>query len=418
MENIFNFGQEGSKSKFVETMESLRLQGSDVLNVLESARLNTLVEFDRRLQSINARRIRAWRVSSPNQAVKFVISDFTDIDQANTTGTIRADSASVSLKERAVPAEAVIRTNKFSSNKGTIEALDSAQTILRIHTDDGSTPTGQFDIELTSPLTLNQFIIDIIASPSQPTIKVSISRDSITYVSATRVAINGYRVNVWLESMETRFIRIQVTPSHPDDLNGSAWTFGITNFSAQTTDYNLRSELLTKTIQFVADSENVVFNAVDDANIQYYLSIYPDGSSVTSFVEINPGDLIKIGTKVSNTVTTNNSFPYFLGSVPSDLYLNSLSVRENDIDVRIAHGLSPTDINLVKMLHEYVVLVPTSAGYDITLLNANGSYSPPRTFDISYTYGPSKVNVRLKIRLSTDDKANSPIFHGATLDEL
>lgn len=417
-EEIFQLGQEASKSKFVAALEALQAQGTGVLATLETARLDSLVEFDRRLQAINGRRTRSNRVASREQAVKFVASDFSDIDQANTTGTVRADSASVSLKERAVPAEAVIKTKRFTSNKGTIEALDAAQTILRVHTDDFSTPTGQFDIELVTPLTLNQFIIDIVASPSSPTIIVTVSGDGLTYTPATQVAINGYRINVWLPATETRFIRVQVVPSHPDDLNGSSFTFGITNFSAQATDYHLRSEILTKTVQFAPKSELVVLDAPIDSRIQYYLSVYAVGSTQAPFVEINAGDAVRIGTKVQTTPTTSPSFPYLLGSTPPELYLSTVRVTENGIELKIAPGLLPTDPNVLSLEHEYVVIVPTSVGFDIRLLNASGSYTPPRTFALSYVYGPALVNIQLKVRLSTDDRATSPVFHGASLDEV
>lgn len=421
MEEIFQLGQEASKSKFVGALDALQTQGTGVLATLEKARLDSLVEFDRRLQAINGRRTRSWRVASREQAVKFVASDFTDIDQANTTGTVRADSASVSLKERAVPAEAVIKTNRFSSDRGTIEALDAAQSILRVHTDDFSTPTGQFDIELVTPLTLNQFIIDIVSTPSQPIINVTVSGDGLTYTSASKVAINGYRINVWLPATEVRFIRIQIIPSHPDDLNGNTWTFGITNFSAQATDYHLRSEVLTKTIQFSPKSEFVVLDAPIDPKIQYYLSIYDATTVQAPFVEINAGDAVHIGTSFTTTVTTSVYFPYQLASAPADLYLSTVKVTENGVKLHVATGLLPTDPDIASLAHEYVAVVPSSLGYDIRLLDSSadtGLYSQPRSFVVSYVYGPSLVNVQLKVRLSTDDRATSPVFHGASLDEV
>jgi hypothetical protein len=416
--DIFKLGQEASRSVFVAALQALQAQGTGVIQTLENARIASLVEFDRRVQAVNGRRVRSWRVQSPEQAVKFVVSDFTDIDQASTTGTVRADSSSVSLKERAVPAEAVIKTKKFSVNTGTIEALDAAQNILRVHTDDFSTPTGQFDIELVQPLTLNQFIIDIVASPSSPVIVVTVSQDGLTYTPATQVAINGYRVNVWLPSTETRYIRLQITPSHPDDLNGNTFTFGITNFSAQATDYHLRSEWLSKKLQFTPKSEFIVFDAPVDSQIQYYLSVYPTGTAQAPFVEINPGDLVQIGTLVSSTTVTSPSLPSTLGNLPLDVYVNTISVKENGVSLSRAPSLTQSDPLLTQLQHEYVGLALTSVNYVLELVRGDGNYNPPRTFAISYVHGPALVTIQLKVRLNTDDRATSPVFRGAILDEV
>lgn len=418
MAEVFQLGQEASASAFEAALKTIHDQGTSILDTIETARVDALVSFDRRLQAINARRIRAWRVKSSQQAVKFVVSDFSDLDQANTTTTVRIDSSSVSLRERAVPAEAVIKTNHFSVNKGTIEALDSAQTILRVHTDDFSTPTGQFDIELVTPLTLNQFIIDIVATPSSPTIVVSVSSDGLTYTQASKVAINGYRINVWLTSTEVRYIRMQVTPSHPDTLNGNTFTFGITDFSAQATEYHLRSDLLTKVIQFVPKSIGITLDAVEDPNIQYYLSIWADGETQPPFVEVAPGDIITIGTAVSNTVSTTASNPTLLAVTPLGLYVNSVVVTERGTALRIAQGLSSDDPRIQDIINEYVAIDQASSSYDISLLRGDGDYNAPRTFVVSYIYGPQLVNVQMKVRLSTSDPATSPIFHGASLDEV
>jgi len=413
----FTNGEEASASKFMESLQALQNQGAGVLSLLETDFNELLVEFDRRQKSINSRRTLAWRVNSSMQALKFVVSDFSDIDQANTTGTVRADSAAVSLKERAVPAEAVIKTNKFSSSIGTIQSLDAAQSILTVTTD-GTAPTGQFDIELVTPLTLNQFFIEIVPSPSTPTIVVQVSGDGLTYSPATQVAVNGYNVTVWLPSIETRFIRIQITPTHPDVLNGNTFTFGITHFSAQATEYYLRSDFISKTLQFSPKSEYIVLNATKDSRILYYLSVYPDGDTPTPFVEVHSGEQIAIGQAFSGDITTSTGAPNLITTIPEDVYRSTLVVEENGARIKLADGLLPSDSRAAYLQHEYVTLVPSSPGYNLELLNASGSYTAPRTFSVSYVYGPSLVNVQLKVRLSTADSASTPVFHGASLDEV
>lgn len=288
-ENIFQFNQESSASKFMAALTDIQNLGTGVLDFIETANNTTLVQFDIRLQATNARRVRAWRVLAPQQAAKVVVSDFSDIDQVNTVATVRADSASVSLKERAAPAEAVIRSNMFSVPTGNVQALNDAQSIVRVTTSNGSTPTGQFNIELVAALSISQLTIDIVASPGTPTVTVATSSDGVTYVQADNVAVNGYQITVFLPSIEVKFIQVQVTPSHPDNLNGSSFTFGITDLSAAATTYQLRSDFLTKTLQFNPKTEFVVLTAPSDPNILYYLSIWPQGNPQAPFVELNPG---------------------------------------------------------------------------------------------------------------------------------
>lgn len=414
---LFVNGQQASASVFAKALEAVQNLGSQVLEDLTSAQIDTLVEFNKRLESINARRNRAARVIAPEQAVKFVVSDFTDIDQSDTIATVRADSAAVSLKERAVPAEAVILSNTFSANKGSVEALDAAQTIMSVSTFDGTVPTGTFNITLVTALTLNQFIINIVATPSAPTISVSVSSDGLTYIPATQVSVNGYVVTVWLASTLVKFIKMQITPAMPDELNGNSYTFGITNFSAQATEYYLRSDFLTKVMQFEGNSEYVVFNAINSPNIQYYLSVWPEGSSQAPFVEVNPGDAVQLGLLQQSTVITSSGSPNVLAQIPSDLYPSTLTVMEGQTKRKVALGLLPSDPKLSELQHEYVTAVPNSTGYALELLSASGSYSPPRTFLVSYVYGPQLINVQLKARLTTDDAATTPVFTGASLDE-
>lgn len=418
MSDVFQLGQQASRATFVSALRTLQSQGASILTTLDKSRVDTLVEFDRRLQAVNARRTRAWRVIALEQAVKFVVSDFTDIDQANTTGTVRADSSSVSLRERAVPAEAVIKTNTFSANVGTIEALDASQSILRVHTDNGATPVGQFNIELVTALTLNQLIIDIVATPSVPTIVAEVSKDGLVYSSATRISLNGYRVTIWLPSLEAKFIRISITPALPDNLNSSTFTFGLTNFSAQATDFNLRSEYMSKLLTFTPSSQFVVFDAPTDPSIKYFLSLYGQGNPQAPFVEVEPGDALSVGTLVDQAYVTNVSLNGLITSLPANVYINTISITENNVPLRFAPGLLETDVNITELVNEYVGLAPTMSGYDLKLVNATSSYATTRTFNVSYIYGPSIVNAQLNVRLDTDDRATSPLFQGATLDSM
>lgn len=416
---LFTSGQESSASSFMKALQSIQGIGTSTLSTIENANTNILVEFDIRLQAVNARRVRAWRVLSSQQAVKLVASDFTDIDQVNTVATVRADSSSITLKERSTPAEAIIQSNTFSVNEGSIETLNSDQTLFTVTTT-GNAPVGQFNIQLLNQLTINQLFIDIIASPSSPNIVISTSTDGVSYTKATNVSVNGYVVTAWLPSLPVKYIQMQVTPSHPDNLSGNSFSFGITSLSAQATTYQLRSDFLTNAISFNPNSEQIVLSAESDPNIQYYLSVYTTGGTQTPLVEINPGDAVQIGTKTTTTITTSIGNPTVLANVPSNLYLNTVSVSENGVSIptRIASGLSSSDPNISRLQHEYVIVIPTSLGYQIKLLSASGNYTPPRTFSLSYVCGPVSVTVQLKVRLSTANESITPIFTGASLDSL
>lgn len=414
---VFVNGQQGSASMFEEALTTVQNLGSSVLEALTSAQVDTLIAFNVRLEAINARRTRASRVISPQQAVKFVVSDFTDVSQDNTVATVRANSSSASLKERAIPAEAVIQSNTFTANTGSIEALDAAATLMRVSTFDGTIPTGTFNITLVTSLKLNHFIIDTVASPSTPTIVVSVSQDGLTYTQATQIAISGYVVNVYLPSTIVKYVRIQITPAMSDELNGDSYTFGITSFSAQATEYYLRSDLLTKVTQFTPKSEYVVFNAVSDPNIQYYLSIWVDGNTQAPFVEISPGDAVQIGEKVTTAVMPPPFQPNFLANITSELYPSTLSVTEGGVPSKVTLGLAATDPNIANMQGEYVSAIESSLGYELILINAANVYHAPRHFVVSYVYGGALINVQLKARLTTLDSSTTPIFSGASLDE-
>lgn len=92
MPEQFTLGEQASQKKMVALLEEVRSKGSAVLEQLETARLESLVEFDRRLSSLNGRRQRANRVCSPGTALRFVVSDLVDIIQGVTTATVRVDA--------------------------------------------------------------------------------------------------------------------------------------------------------------------------------------------------------------------------------------------------------------------------------------------------------------------------------------
>lgn len=53
-----------------------------------------------------------------------------------------------------------------------------------------------------------------------------------------------------LLNTSARYLQLVVTPSHPDNLGGSTYTFGITDVSGAAVEYNLVSDLFFLPVTF------------------------------------------------------------------------------------------------------------------------------------------------------------------------
>src|SRR5213082_2062836 len=103
----------------VGNLEELRARGQGVIESLSAIQMETLLEVQKRLSALNGRRQRAFRVPSPDTAVRFLVSDFLGTDQTKTTGSVRIDSASATLRERAESGQINIKSTRFSTSSGT-----------------------------------------------------------------------------------------------------------------------------------------------------------------------------------------------------------------------------------------------------------------------------------------------------------
>src|ERR1039458_9371883 len=99
----------------------LQAQGQSVLDSLAQTRLDTLCRFEQDLSAPNGRWQRAYRLPVQDIAGQFLVSDLRYSDQAATSATVRADSSSVTLRDRSRPAEATIQSTQFSTSDGPIE---------------------------------------------------------------------------------------------------------------------------------------------------------------------------------------------------------------------------------------------------------------------------------------------------------
>jgi hypothetical protein len=420
MTDYFQIGEQASQSKFVAILQTLRDQGQAILNQLETAHLNSLVEFNRRLQAMTARQQRALRSLSPQVEGLFPVSDLLSIDQTQTTATVRIDSQAASLRERTQPLTTAVKSQAFTSSIGSTQILDLAEKIYQV-VGVSTPPTGQFDIELSIPSEVNVLSILMVPTPALPAVVVTVSSDGVNYLPATQVAVSSSTATAWLPSLTVRFVRILVTPTHPDTLGGTSYTFGITSFSAQAAAFFLRSELISREIDLVPGSAAWSFVADASPDISYFLSLQ-DGP----YIEVNPGDTVAVpGTAVITApgvaIDSAGLLAHTLGATA---YFNTLLVTQQallngivqQVPIPIVADLSPTDVNITALTQDYIAVTPSSGLIHLV------SFSTPidigRTFNVSYVTGPALVTALLKVRLSTEDKTKTPVFHGASLQEI
>lgn len=419
MADLFQVGQEASASALKAALEELRSIGESALTLIEQKRINTLVDFDRRLSAMNSRQQRSNRTASPHVAANFAVSDLLTVDQGNSSASVRIDSQSASLRERRSPADAFVSNTRFSSDTGTVESLDLSLSLFRVHTDDGSIPTGTFTLDLQTALNITLLVFDIASMPSDPTIKVQASTNGVSFVDAQQVSRNGYRLNAWLPPMEVKSIRLILTPSHPDELSGSVFTFGLTDFHASSMEFHLQSSLVSLPVTFVPETQNVKLDAPAVDGLTYFLSLSPN-----PLVEVPLGTNIQIpGTSLVTASGVAMDSTGLLSHVfPANAYVNTLKVTQDGVDdvtgianpqITVVPGLLPSDSRVAQLVNKYIGV----NGANLNYIRDDISRDTGKTFSFSYVTGPSSVTASLKVVLSTSDRASTPVFRGAKLLE-
>jgi len=198
--------------------------------------------FSALLDTMSKRQQRSARVEASGVVARFVVSDLLDIDQGQTTATVRADTGTATLRERRAPGRVLVSSTAFTSSSGTVQAIDSKGRLFSVYNATGI-PKGTFNLTLASLVNISLLTIDISAMASSPSVAVSVSSNGLTWIPATAVSLSGYRLNVWLPDTPTKYIQMVITPSHPDNLGGSTYTFGITDLSGTSVSYNLVGDL-------------------------------------------------------------------------------------------------------------------------------------------------------------------------------
>jgi hypothetical protein len=406
-------GQESSATLVNQTFAGLQAQGAAVLALLTNIQLTTLVDYGQCLTAVQSKQQRAARVKATEVAGLFVVSDLDSINQGLTTATVRVDTASATLRERHLPATALVTSTAFSASNGLVNSLNQDQTLFSVNS--STTPTGTFTLQLQQAVTLSVLTIDVVAMSSSPTVTVQVSSDGLVYTPANTVALNGSVLNAWFGNTEVLYIQIVLTPAQPDSMGGNIYTFGITDFSATTVSYNLVSDIYFKTLTLAPESQNLLFRAQGTGSLLYNL-LLSDGTDPASYLAVTDGSVVPVPGVAS--VTTAD---VAIGTggvlaivIPGTVYPNSLSVLDTTANVLlpVIVGLSPADPNLASLNRTVAVL----NGATITILPVPGSLTD--VFTVSYLAGPASISATLLVHLSTTDRTQTPVFNGASLEEI
>lgn len=284
--------EEASQAKFVGILDAIRSQGQSVLDDIGVTVDDRLSGFSREMAAMDGRIQRVNRAYSPGVTASFLVSDLLDIDQGLTTAMVRPDVKSANLRERSVPALASIKSMRFSASSGSVEQLDASGLQFRVHSDN-QIPTGVFDITLDQPVSASLAVFDVLPTPAQPTIIVEVSSDAVTYTRAVEVLYDGDRVVAQITPQEVLYVRLTETPAQADDLSGVSYSFGMLDLAVSGNDYELKSQLVTKTIQASPASSTLTFTAPDLDGVAYFLAISVPGSQLI-YAPVKPGDVVPV----------------------------------------------------------------------------------------------------------------------------
>jgi len=407
---VFSMGESASASQMNLVFSGLQSQGNAVLQTLSEIQLTTLVDYQRRLTALNARRQRAARVLVYG-TTGFLVSDFCDIDQGTTTATVRADTASATLRERSIPGQVEVISTTFTSSSGTIQSIDANNTLFSVYNSVGI-PTGTFVLTLAEITDISLLTIDISALSSSPTITVSVSGNGLTWVPASSVKLSGYQMNAWLPLTPVKYVRVVMVPSQPDNMGGSTYTFGITDLTGTEVSYNLVSDLYFNDLSVAVSSITVQLVANKAPGITYYLSLNGSGGSYSAAVV--PNTPIALPGVHATTWNGGMSSSGVLDvTLPGNVIPGSISVTGPSSEViPIVPGLSASDLNIANLFNTYASLV----GSVLTVLPVpsptTGAYS------VTYLTGPSSITASLWVHLATLNSTTTPIFTGAYLEAL
>jgi hypothetical protein len=238
---------------------------------------------------------------------------------------------------------------------------------------------------------------------------VSVSENGVEWVQATKVILSGSIVSVWMPQTATKYIQVVMTPSGPDNLGGSTYTFGITGLSGVSVTYNLVSDVYYKPISFLTSSTQVMFEGNSSEGLSYYLTLNdgtPDGTITTV---ISPGSSISLPGVSTSSFTPITSSGILSDTLPSNYIPNTIRVAdadENNLPVLV--GLSTSDPNIANITSPVVSLV----GNTLTVIP---SPADGTAYTVNFLTGSPTITATLQVHLTTSDNSVTPIFNGAYL---
>jgi hypothetical protein len=341
--DLFADGQSGSRSAFWTALNELQAAGQKILDDLEAVRQSTLAEFAQGLTALNGRHQRANRLLSADLAGQFVVSDFLEIDQAQTSATVRADTQAVTLRQRKTAPPVLIESQTFTSSAGSVESFGG---LHQVYLPTGALPTGTFQIKFSQNVDLSLIVFDLLLTPSNPAVSVQVSPDGVYYSNASKITRNGARVSAYLPPGEIRFLTLSITPSMPDNIGGYTYTFGLDGFYPYQVTFHLESQLTSKAVTIYPQSDSVSTSFAGDDDITAFVSL--DG---LTFTNVLPGSVLPVpgavavagdrgataGSAVSQqnlapaispanyTPTPGTTFPLVPGAAPDGSYAGVLA---------------------------------------------------------------------------------------------
>lgn len=410
-------GSQASASQVNSCLNAIEVIGTNTLNILSDFQELTLIQYQNSQSYINSKRVLANRISGPNVPITISAGDFACIDQGASTASLRGDSGNCTNRETLVEFNTFTNFN-FTSNVGQVSSLDTAGQLFQVVS--STIPTGQFNLQMPSVISANLVVFDILASPGIPVINVSVSPDGVNYIPFTSISVNGYRISASGPSTDTNYIRITITPSAPDLLNGTTYSFGITSLNTRGSTFALRSQFSSRTMTFTPSSATLYFGTTYTSQVAYYVSL--SANNTTSFIQYPANSTIPIpgaGTIASTLVglTANSSnFGVFGITLNSGVYPQSLSVVETtdgtNTGMMVVPNLSVTDPNITTIVNEYVCI---SAG---SLILVTSKPLTGRTFNVTYDWGPSTMNLILKVILNSTNPGSTATFGQAYFEAV
>lgn len=406
----------GSAEAINSVIDELMVSGQASIDELVASRENTLIQFNNKLVVLNNKKIQSNRIGEIGVPAKFLVTDFQDINQSRTTASIRADVGGVSLQERREPTEATINKITFSTSVGTADVLNQVvadksglKLLYKVMAD--TVPTGIFNIQLNEALGSSLILFDIIDSPADPDIKAFVSTNGISYVEAKSVNKYGYRLAAIFDPQEVKYIRLQISPSLPDILGGSIYTFGLTDIHVLSAQFHRRSDFYSKTINMASESDKLKFVCDSDPGLTYFLSF-----NSTSPISVSNGSIINVPSteRIILTHVSMDTVGKLGFTLPSDVYLSTVEVRYTSSGTAIM--LAPDLSHLTTGLSNKYITIDSSGNMYFIVYNHLADAG--KEFNITCSRGPSSFTVQLQVILTTDNINETPVFRGARLEEV